>query len=164
MYEVKLKNEVFLVEKSGEKTKINGEVIEMDEVKIGENTFHLLVDNQSLTMEIVFWDLSTKKLLIKLNDQLAELIVSNEQDLLLEKMGLKQAKGNLLTEIKAPMPGLILDIPIKEGDTVQKGDVLIVLEAMKMENSIKSSQTGTIRKILVTIGQGVEKNQVMIQF
>ncbi len=79
-------------------------------------------------------------------------------------MGLKQTKGNILTEIKAPMPGLILDIPVKEGDSVEKGEVLIVLEAMKMENSIKSSQSGTIRKILVNTGQGVEKNQVMIQF
>lgn len=164
MYEVKLKNEVFLVEKSGEQTKVNREVISMDTVKIGQNAFHLLVDNQSLTMEIVSWDPSTKKLLVKLNDKLAELIVSNEQDLLLEKMGLKKAKGNLVMEIKAPMPGLILDIPIKEGDIVQKGDVLIVLEAMKMENSIKSSQAGAIRKILVTSGQGVEKNQVLIQF
>ncbi|WP_158858357.1 acetyl-CoA carboxylase biotin carboxyl carrier protein subunit [Lunatibacter salilacus] len=164
MYEVKLKNEVYLVEKNGEQTKVNGEIISMDSVKIGENAFHLLVDKQSLTMEIVSWDPSTKKLQIKLNDRLAELIVSTEQDLLLEKMGLKQTKGNLLTEIKAPMPGLILDIPIKEGDTVEKGEVLIVLEAMKMENSIKSSQSGTIRKILVDTGQGVEKNQVMIQF
>jgi biotin carboxyl carrier protein len=164
MYEVKLKNEVFLVEKNGEQTLVNGEDITMDLVKIGENAFHLLVDNLSLTMEVVSWDPSTKMLLVKLNDQLAELKVSNEQDLLLEKMGLKQAKGNLLTEIKAPMPGLILDIPIKEGDNVQKGDVLIVLEAMKMENSIKSSQSGTIQKILVSTGQGVEKNQVMIQF
>lgn len=164
MYEVKLKNEVYLVEKSGEDTKVNGEIITIDNVKIGDNTFHLLVGNKSLTVEIVSWDPSTKRFQVKLNDHLAELIVSNEQDLLLEKMGLKQAKGNLLTEIKAPMPGLILDIPIKEGDTVQKGDMLIVLEAMKMENSIKASQEGTIRSILVNVGQGVEKNQVMIQF
>lgn len=164
MYEVKLKNEVFLIEKNDELTKVNGEIISMDNIKIGENAYHMLVDNQSLTMEIVSWNPYTKKLLVKLNDQLAELTVSNEQDLLLEKMGFKQTKVNLSTEIKAPMPGLILDIPTNEGDTVEKGDVLIVLEAMKMENSIKSSQAGTIKKILVHIGQGVEKNQVMIQF
>lgn len=164
MYEVKLKNEVFQVEKNGGETSVNGELILMDSVKISENTFHLIVDNQSITAEIISWDLDTKKLLIKLNGQIAELHVGDEQDQLLEKMGFKQAKGNAVTEIKAPMPGLILDIPIKEGDMVQKGDLLIVLEAMKMENSIKSSQTGIVRKILVKSGQGVEKNQVMIQF
>lgn len=164
MYEVKLKNEVFLVEKNGEQTNVNGEVIGINKVKVSENTFHFLVENQSFTLEVVSWDPGSKKLLIKLNDLLAEFVVSNEQDLLLEKMGLKQAKSNLLTEVKAPMPGLILDIPVKEGDAVQKGDVLIVLEAMKMENSIKSSQPGIIRKILVNTGQGVDKNQVMIQF
>jgi len=164
MYEVKLNKEVYLIEKNDGQTTVNGEIISMDQVKIGENAFHILVDNQSMTMEFVHWDPAAKTLLIKLNDQLANLTVSNEQDLLLAKMGIKQTKGNLSSEIKAPMPGLILDIPINEGDTVQKGDVLIVLEAMKMENSIKSPQSGTIKKIVVNIGEGVEKNQVMIQF
>ena len=164
MYEVKLNKEVYLIEKNDGQTTVNGEIISMDQVKIGENAFHLLVDNLSITMEIVHWDPAAKTLLVKLNDQLANLTVSNEQDLLLAKMGIKQTKGNLSSEIKAPMPGLILDIPINEGDTVQKGDVLIVLEAMKMENSIKSPQSGTIKKIVVNIGEGVEKNQVMIQF
>jgi biotin carboxyl carrier protein len=164
MYEVKLNKEVYLIEKNDGQTTVNGEIISMDQVKIGKNAFHILVDNQSMTMEIVHWDAAAKTLLVKLNDQLANLTVSNEQDLLLAKMGIKQTKGNLSSEIKAPMPGLILDIPINEGDTVQKGDVLIVLEAMKMENSIKSPQSGTIKKIVVNIGEGVEKNQVMIQF
>lgn len=164
MYEVKLENEVFRVEKSGGQTKVNGEIISMDSVKTGPNAFHLLVENRSMTVEIVSWEPAVKKLTMKVNEKVVELQVSNEQDLLLEKLGLKQAKGNIVSDIKAPMPGLILDILIKEGDAVRKGDVLVVLEAMKMENSIKSSQGGIVRKILVTSGQSVEKNQVMIQF
>lgn len=164
MYEVKLENEVFRVEKSGGQTKVNGEIISMDRVKTAPNAFHLLIENRSMTVEIVSWEPAVKKLTMKVNEKVVELQVSNEQDLLLEKLGLKQAKGNIVSDIKAPMPGLILDIPIKEGDAVRKGDVLVVLEAMKMENSIKSSQEGIVRKILVTSGQSVEKNQVMVQF
>ncbi|HSH65835.1 MAG TPA: acetyl-CoA carboxylase biotin carboxyl carrier protein subunit, partial [Bacteroidia bacterium] len=71
---------------------------------------------------------------------------------------------NKINEIKAPMPGLVLDIRVNEGDSIQKGDAVIVLEAMKMENIIKSPVDGTIKKINVKKGLAVEKNQVLVQF
>jgi len=69
-----------------------------------------------------------------------------------------------LKEIKAPMPGLILDLKVAPGDQVQKGDVLLILEAMKMENSIKSPGDGVVKEVKVSLKQSVEKNQVLIQF
>jgi biotin carboxyl carrier protein len=62
------------------------------------------------------------------------------------------------------MPGLILDIKVTPGDVVKKGDVVIILEAMKMENSIKSPGDGVVKDIKVVLKQSVEKNQVLIQF
>ena len=85
-------------------------------------------------------------------------------DLLLESMGLDQVKSKKINEIKAPMPGLVLRSIVAVGDTVAKGDSLLVLEAMKMENVIKSPGEGTIAKILVEKGQAVEKNQVLLIF
>jgi biotin carboxyl carrier protein len=69
-----------------------------------------------------------------------------------------------VNEIKAPMPGLVLDVRVSEGEAVKKGDAIIVLEAMKMENIIKSPTDGIIKKISVKKGVAVEKNQVLIHF
>ncbi|MNR65826.1 2-oxoglutarate carboxylase large subunit [compost metagenome] len=69
-----------------------------------------------------------------------------------------------MKEIKAPMPGLVLNVMVQEGQEVGKGDNLLVLEAMKMENIIKSPDSGIVKKILITKGDKVEKNEVLIQF
>jgi biotin carboxyl carrier protein len=62
------------------------------------------------------------------------------------------------------MPGLILDLKVAPGDVVKKGDVVLILEAMKMENSIKSPGDGVVKEVKVSLKQSVEKNQVLIQF
>ena len=66
--------------------------------------------------------------------------------------------------IDAPMPGAILDVSVKEGDEVKKGDKLIVLEAMKMENVIKSPIDATITAVYVQAGDNVEKNFRLLSF
>jgi biotin carboxyl carrier protein len=79
-------------------------------------------------------------------------------------MGMNAAGSGNLKEIKAPMPGLILDLKVAPGDVVKKGDVVLILEAMKMENSIKSPGDGVVKAVNVSLKQSVEKNQVLIQF
>jgi biotin carboxyl carrier protein len=74
---------------------------------------------------------------------------------------LHSAKVN---ELKAPMPGLVLDIVVSEGQEVKKGDALVVLEAMKMENILKSPADVVVKKISVKKGTAVEKNQVLVLF
>ncbi|MNF13023.1 Glutaconyl-CoA decarboxylase subunit gamma [compost metagenome] len=69
-----------------------------------------------------------------------------------------------MLEIKAPMPGLVLNVIVESGQEVNKGDNLLILEAMKMENIIKSPSSGIVKKILVTKGDKVEKNEILIQF
>ncbi len=70
--------------------------------------------------------------------------------------------GGKGTEIKAPMPGLILSLKKKEGDEVKPGDALFILEAMKMENEIRAIKSGRVKKVLVEKGQSVEKNQLVL--
>ena len=85
-------------------------------------------------------------------------------DLLLEKMGMNAAAGARINNIKAPMPGLIIDLKVKPGDAVKQGDQLLILEAMKMENIIKSPGEGTVKNVKVKKGESVEKGQVLLEF
>ena len=64
--------------------------------------------------------------------------------------------------LTAPMPGMVISYEVKEGDSVSQGDVLVILEAMKMQNSLTSSIAGTIKSIKVSPGTSVEKNQVLL--
>jgi biotin carboxyl carrier protein len=79
-------------------------------------------------------------------------------------LGLDNLQSSKVAELKAPMPGLVLSVLVKEGDEVKKGDNLFVLEAMKMENIIKSPADVTIKSIKIKASDKVEKNQVLIQF
>jgi len=67
------------------------------------------------------------------------------------------------TVIKAPIPGVILSIDVSEGDTINVGEELLVLEAMKMKNFISAENPGKIKKILVSIGDNVSHNQPLIE-
>jgi len=69
-----------------------------------------------------------------------------------------------INKLDAPMPGNILDVLVSKGDKVAKGDPLLILEAMKMENVIKAPTDVTIQKINVLVGDNVEKNQTLIEF
>ena len=76
---------------------------------------------------------------------------------------LKVNPSSKKTKILAPIPGVILAVDVKVGDTVKVGDRLIQLEAMKMENNITSEKNGTITDVQVTVGQKVLQNDVMIE-
>ena len=64
--------------------------------------------------------------------------------------------------LKAPMPGLIVAVQVAEGQTVHKGDILIVLESMKMQNELKCLRNGTVGRIKIKTGDNVEHNQVLL--
>jgi biotin carboxyl carrier protein len=81
----------------------------------------------------------------------------------LEIMELGLTGKKQLAHIKAPMPGLVLDISVKEGQVIDQGDRILILEAMKMENSIMNPSKATIKKILVTKGQAVERGQLLVE-
>lgn len=98
-----------------------------------------------------------------LNGRTISATVKNEQDLLLEKLGFKTASALSLGVLNAPMPGKILDLLVKEGDEVESGQSVIILEAMKMENELKAPASGVIISIDVAKGDSVEKNQTLLE-
>lgn len=89
--------------------------------------------------------------------------LKDEQQLLLEKLGFKTAAEKSIGSLQAPMPGKILELLSAEGDEVELGDPVAILEAMKMENELKAPCAGTITTISVTTGSNVEKNQLLIE-
>jgi biotin carboxyl carrier protein len=64
--------------------------------------------------------------------------------------------------LKAPMPGLVISIPVKDGQTVSQGDVLVILESMKMQNELKSPRDGRISRVRVEEGDNVERKQTLL--
>jgi biotin carboxyl carrier protein len=101
---------------------------------------------------------------LKVNGKLINVKTLDRMQILLQSMGLDATVGRKLNEIKAPMPGLVVRITVEEGAQVKKGDSLLVLEAMKMENVIKAPGDAVVGKIKVNAGQAVEKNQLLISF
>jgi biotin carboxyl carrier protein len=95
-----------------------------------------------------------------------EILVSIEDrfDILLKQLGMDSVNNKKVNEVIAPMPGLVLSLNVSLGDSVAQGDSLLVLEAMKMENIIKSPSDGIVKSIEVVSSQAVEKNQVLIRF
>lgn len=164
MFSVKIGEETFSVKEQNDFPEVNGETLSWDIEKITPNKVHLIYNKKSLVAELVNLDKESKTMEIRLGGKLAKLQIKDRHDLLLEKLGMKNQASSQLKEIKAPMPGLILEMKVKPGDEVKKGDVVLVLEAMKMENIIKSPGDGIVKVVKAKLKDSVEKNQVLIQF
>lgn len=133
-------------------------------IKINESQYHFLYNNLSYTIEVIKFNNEDKTLVLKINNQRFTLTIKDKYDELLKNLGLDNLTAKKVSDIKAPMPGMVLNILVTEGQEVKKGDTLVILEAMKMENSLKASADGTVKKIVAVKGTAVEKNQVLIQF
>jgi biotin carboxyl carrier protein len=86
----------------------------------------------------------------------------DQYDELLHALGMDEMNTHKVNDLKAPMPGLVTNINVVEGQEVDKGDVLVTLEAMKMENTLKCTAKAVVKKIAVKKGSAVEKNQILI--
>lgn len=164
MYSVSIQQKDFKVEKDQDFFTVNGHPVPWDIQPISEGRYHIIYQDKSYNVELIKVDETAKKFTIKLNNKVTELQVKDKFDLLLERLGMNNKAGTQVKNITAPMPGLIFEIKVKEGEKVKKGDPLLILEAMKMENIIKSPGDGEVKKILVKNGESVEKNKVLIQF
>ncbi|MCF4101859.1 acetyl-CoA carboxylase biotin carboxyl carrier protein subunit [Gillisia sp. M10.2A] len=139
------------------------EITNIDSQQLSASSFHILQNDRSFKLEILSSNFLKKTYSVKINSNIYEVNISNELDLLIEEMGLSLGSAQVMNDIKAPMPGLILDVLVKEGDSVKEGDYLLVLEAMKMENTLTAPGDGVIKAIHVEKGQTVEKNQLLIE-
>ena len=166
MYKAKVNEALFEVNFSddkGQKGTINGKDFSMDMVQLGI-VYHLIHENQSYTLEVVDFQKEEKICVVKVNNSEYTVTLEDRFDSLLHQLGMDNMNSQQVNELKAPMPGLVLDILVEVGTTVTKGDGLLILEAMKMENIIKSPTDGVIKSVEVEKTNAVEENQVLIKF
>lgn len=151
------------IELDNQQIKIDGKDTEIDLVKLLDNKFHIIQNHKSYNLEIIHADYNLKRFSIKVNNNIYDLNLQTELDILLDKMGMSVSGEEKMDNVKAPMPGLVLDILVETGQEVKKGDNLLILEAMKMENIIKASGNGVVKNILIQKKDAVEKNQLLIE-
>jgi biotin carboxyl carrier protein len=154
----------FEVSEEKEQILLNNEPFLWDFQKVSDKHFHIIKDNKSYNAELVEADYAEKIFKLKINGTIHTVNLKNRTDLLLEKMGMGNATSAKLNNLKAPMPGLIFEMKVKVGDEIKKGDVLLILVAMKMENAIKAAGDGKVKSIKVNTGDSVEKGQLIMEF
>lgn len=165
MFKIKVNNNLSfeIIQEKG-RTLVNGQEISIDVVGGMDQHLHVLHNNHSYRAEVVSFNATEKACTIKVNGNIYVLEIKDQYDELLHQLGLDNLSKVKIAELKAPMPGLVLKIFVSEGDKVKKGDNILVLEAMKMENIIKSPGDVTIKSVKIRPSDTVEKNQVMFSF
>jgi len=136
----------------------------LEEIDFENDLVYLRCNGKKIQCRILKKDRDKKTYHIKINGDLVELSLSRAVDDVIKKIGLNNQQQQGANNLKAPMPGLILEICVKEGDDVKKDDPLIILEAMKMENVLAAPINGKIKEIKVSPQQTVEKNSLLIMF
>ncbi|MCC5920015.1 MAG: biotin/lipoyl-binding protein [Cyclobacteriaceae bacterium] len=143
---------------------IDGEAFPVKIEKVSKDKYLMTTDNKVYRLQLAEANHEKGTAVLYIDNKKADVSIQDKISLLLEELGMSDMATSKVSEIKAPMPGLILDILCEVGQEVEEGDKLFVLEAMKMENIIKSGGSGKIKSIEVAKGDSTEKNQILLHF
>src|SRR5690554_1232889 len=152
MFEVTVGKNTFRVQRTEEGIHVDDSLLSVDVARVSDNTYSLIYEGKSFTGEIIRIDPRRRVVVIRINGKSYEAKIKDRFDLLLEKMGIGTNDASRLNVVRAPMPGLIVDMKVKAGDTVAERDPLLVLEAMKMENVLRAPGTGVVKAVHVAKG------------
>lgn len=138
---------------------LNGEVMQVDFESIsGQPVYSMLINGKSY--EAYVYD-GVDNLEVLLLGRQYPVVVEDEREKRLKAAG-GASEGGGEFNLKAPMPGLVVAIPVEEGQEVQKGQVLVILESMKMQNELKAPRAGKVDRIKVKTGETVERKQALL--
>ena len=152
------------LDKTGNAGLLNGDSFEWDVLKVKDNYYSVIKDNKSYNLEVLEVKAVEKSFLIKVDGIKYLFNAKDKYDELLHSLGMDSMASVKVSDLKAPMPGLVLEVSVAVGQEVIKGETLLILEAMKMENVIKSPTDGVIKSIAINKGETVEKNQIILNF
>ncbi|WBU88617.1 biotin/lipoyl-containing protein [Cellulophaga omnivescoria] len=154
----------YVVSVNDEELAINSdEVSELNIVKNSDKEYHILEDNKKYNAKLISANFLEKTLKVEVNGNSYTIAIADEYDQMVKKMGLLAVNTKKEKNINAPMPGLILDILVTEGQEVKEGEQVLVLSAMKMENIITAPSDGVVSIVNVAKDDAVEKGQLLIE-
>ena len=159
-------NNQFTFELNGSKNDltITGNESNIQFEKIADNHFSILIGTKSYNAELIHLDSASKTACIKVNGNKYDIVLKDQYDDLLKSLGIDVGAAKKINDIKAPMPGLVLKVLVKDGDVIKKGDNLLVLEAMKMENVLRAEKPGKVSKISVSEGDSLAVDEIIMEF
>ncbi|MGB9696161.1 MAG: biotin/lipoyl-containing protein [Ignavibacteria bacterium] len=136
-------------------------------IRIYDNVFVFRINNQNYTVAVENTEeeeqVKNTNFVVEINGMSYNVKCQSEMDILVENFSKSKGTERVKTDIVAPMPGSIVKVGVQEGQLVKKGQVLVVLEAMKMENELKAPIDCMVKKVFVEEKQAVEKNQLLIK-
>lgn len=139
---------------------VDGQVINVDMLQMPDTTMYsMIIDGKSHDVRLNQGD---GVYLTQIGGEIFEVVVEDERTRRLA--GLKGGLGVVTGEavIKALMPGVVVEVWVAEGQDVAQGDILLILESMKMQNELKSPRAGRVHQVRVSAGDKVEQNAIMV--
>lgn len=160
-YEVKIGEQTYMVElNENGQVLLDGEPVDVDFNIIGESgLYSLLVNNESFEALVEQGENVWKILLL---GNMYEAQVTDERTRLLRSRATSMVPESGEVAIRAPMPGLVVDVPVEVGQEVEAGENIVILESMKMENELKAPRAGRVERISVNPGDSVDQNQTLL--
>lgn len=134
-----------------------------DLVQTGPGMYNLVRGGRSYRVLVLKHDREAGTVRLRVGAHCCTVRLGDERSRLMKVLGIDRKSKAGVGDLKAPMPGLVLKVLVKEGDTVQKNDPLLVLEAMKMETEISAPQAGTVDAVHVSPGTAVTSGQVLLE-
>jgi len=140
------------------------ELEEADIIQISDDTLHVIMDHKSRLIQVIHADYGAKQYVLRIDGKDITVKLRDEVESRVHAMGFDINRNHVkLKQVSSPMPGLVLKVLAKEGDELLEGQPVIVLEAMKMENVLKSPTSGKVTSVNVKEGQNVDKGQVLVE-
>lgn len=140
---------------------VNGEPRNVDFLPFGDSAMHsIIMDNLSYEALVEERAKNVYEVLMGGRLYTAEVLDERAQLMALRSAGFPADSGEI--SIRSPMPGLVVDVPVSEGQEVAAGQTVIILESMKMQNELKAPRAGVVQRISVQAGQSVEQNKALI--
>lgn len=139
---------------------LNGEVINAEMRQMMDTTMYsIIMDNVSHDLRMNEGD---GAYIVQLSGEIFEVVVEDERTRRLA--GLKSSAGAVTGEalVKAPMPGVVVEIPVEQGQEVKRGDIVVIFESMKMQNEFKAPRDGKVHAIRVAPGDKVDQNTILL--
>ena len=137
---------------------------ELDLTDLGNGTHHVIRNGKGYTVEILNADIPNKTFLLSVNGKEVKVHLRDAVETMVHDLGLDAVGDSQAKELHAPMPGLVLSVHASAGNNYAKGEKLVILEAMKMENVLSAPNDLGVAEVHVEPGQAVDKGQLLISF